>query len=47
MTVKSELMPYAVLDNSYGISVYDAYQSKATPINDIDYSYHITAVELV
>ena len=43
----SELMPYTVLANSWWISVYDAYQSKATPINDNDYSCHIQAIELV
>ena len=30
----SELMPYTVLAQSYGISVYDVYQFQGTPIND-------------
>ena len=43
----SDLMPYTVPANSYGVSVYDVYHSKATPINNNDYSCNKTAVELV
>ena len=30
----NELTPYTMIANSYGVSVYNVYQSKATPIND-------------
>ena len=39
-------MPYIALANCYGVSAYDTIP-RATPINDNDYSYHITAVALV
>ena len=43
----SELTPYEVLGNCYGVSAYDEYQIQGvTPINNNDYSCHITAVEL-
>ena len=40
LLLTSELMPYAALANSYGISVYDAYQFQGPPINNNDYSCH-------
>ena len=43
----SELTPYTALENSYRVSVYDVYQSKAMLINDNGYNCHITVVELV
>ena len=41
----SELMPYTALANSYVSTMRT--NSKAMPINDNDYSFHITAIELV
>ena len=40
-------MPYTVLATSYGVSDYDAYQCQGVPVNDNDYSCHITIVEVV
>ena len=43
----SELMPYTAVANSYWASFHNAFNTKATPINNTDYICHITAVELV
>ena len=43
----SELTPYTVLATLSGLVSMMHINSKATPINDNDYSCHITAIELV
>ena len=42
----SELMPYTALAYSIVLVSMMCINAKATPINDIDYNYHMTAVEL-
>ena len=42
-----ELMPYTALVNSYWVTVYHAYLCQGTHINDKDYSWHITDIELI
>ena len=43
----SELTPYIALDNSYWLVSMTHFNVNAMLIRDIDYSFHITVVELV